>query len=111
MKIDQLFKAFADETRLRILNILSQGDLCVQNISQALKISQPKTSRHLAMLRYAGLVDCKRKGLYVRYFLAKPQDKFHQILLDHIKKGYLKVIPIMREDLERLKAVDRSKCR
>jgi ArsR family transcriptional regulator len=72
--LEQLFKALADETRLRILGLLLTGEVCVCHIHESLRISQPKASRHLAYLRRAGLVDTRRDGLWVHYRLAEASD-------------------------------------
>ena len=72
--LEQLFKALADETRLRILGLLLTGEVCVCHIHESLRISQPKASRHLAYLRHAGLVDTRRDGLWVHYRLAESSD-------------------------------------
>ena len=56
-ELEGLFKALADETRLRILGLLLTGEVCVCHIHESLRIPQPKASRHLAYLRRAGLVD------------------------------------------------------
>lgn len=101
MRIDFLFKTFADETRLRILNLLALGELSVTHITKVLDISQPKASRHLAQLRFAGLVDSRRQGTKVIYFLAEPANKFQKLLLDHIKKGYFHAIPELKEDVKK----------
>ena len=52
----RIFRAFADETRLRILNLLSEGELCVCDVMGVLREPQSKVSRHLSYLRQAGLV-------------------------------------------------------
>ena len=72
--LEQLFKALADETRLRILGLLLTGEVCVCHIHESLRISQPKASRHLAYLRRAGLVETRRDGLWVHYRLAESSD-------------------------------------
>ena len=72
--IEDLFKALADTTRLRILGLLLTGEVCVCHIHESLRIPQPKASRHLAYLRRAGLVDTRRDGLWVHYRLADPSD-------------------------------------
>lgn len=72
--LETVFKALADQTRLRILAMLAGGELCVCDIHEALGIPQPKTSRHLAYLRRAGLVTDRRHGLWVHYRLAEPDD-------------------------------------
>jgi ArsR family transcriptional regulator len=73
--LEALFKALADRTRLRILGLLASGEICVCEIHETLRIPQPKASRHLAYLRAAGLVDARRKGLWVYYRLAQPADR------------------------------------
>ena len=69
--LEQLFKALADETRLRILGLLLTGEVCVCHIHESLRISQPKASRHLAYLRRAGMVDTRREGVWIHYRLAE----------------------------------------
>lgn len=80
--VDSMFRAFADPTRLRILNLLLSGELCVCDIVSALRIPQPTASRHLAYLRKAGLVLARREGLWIHYRLSPPQSQFHRKLLD-----------------------------
>src|SRR5260221_13082431 len=69
-KVETLFKALADATRLRILALLVGGEICVCEIHAALKLPQPAVSRHLAYLRRSGLVDTRREGLWIHYSLA-----------------------------------------
>jgi ArsR family transcriptional regulator len=73
-QLEVLLKALADGTRLRILGLLTTGEVCVCHIHESLKISQPKASRHLAYLRRAGLVTTRREGLWVHYRLAPAID-------------------------------------
>ncbi|MBW6509163.1 MAG: metalloregulator ArsR/SmtB family transcription factor [Desulfuromonadales bacterium] len=63
------FKALSDETRLRILALLSDGELCVCDLMAALELPQSTVSRHLAYLRNAGLVDDERRGVWMFYRL------------------------------------------
>lgn len=72
--LSTLFQALGDETRLRILGLLMAGELCVCDIHDSLRISQPKASRHLAYLRRAGLVEARKDGLWVHYRLAETPD-------------------------------------
>lgn len=66
-----LFRALADETRLRALVLLhAERELCVCELTYALEVSQPKMSRHLAHLREAGLVSDRRAGLWIHYRIA-----------------------------------------
>lgn len=65
------YRALADETRLRALVLLhSEGELCVCELTEALQISQPKMSRHLASLRESGVVVGRREGLWIHYRIA-----------------------------------------
>src|SRR5687767_9075761 len=72
--LETLFKALADQTRLRILGLLVNGEVCVCHIHDSLGIPQPMASRHLAYLRRAGLVVARKDGLWVHYRLAEPPD-------------------------------------
>jgi len=85
-----VFKALSEETRLRILVLLSERELCVCQLESALGLSQVKVSRHLSVLRNAGLVNDRREGLWVFYSLAKPGNELeraiHRILRSYFKK-------------------------
>jgi ArsR family transcriptional regulator, arsenate/arsenite/antimonite-responsive transcriptional repressor len=72
--METLFRALADQTRLRILALLASGEVCVCKIHGALGVPQPTASRHLAYLRKTGLVATRRDGLWVHYRLAMPAD-------------------------------------
>jgi ArsR family transcriptional regulator len=80
-RVDELFRAFSDRTRLRILNLLRDGELCVGDLVELLGVPQPTASRHLAQLREAGLVRTRRSGLWCFYSLAEPEGRFHERLL------------------------------
>lgn len=83
--IDQstaLFKAFADPTRLRLLNLLRDGERCVCDLVDVIGGPQPRVSRHLAYLRKAGLVRTRKQGLWVHYRLAEPTSDLHRRLVD-----------------------------
>jgi ArsR family transcriptional regulator, arsenate/arsenite/antimonite-responsive transcriptional repressor len=77
----ELFKAFADPVRLRLLNLLGEGEVCVCHLHQALDLPQSTVSRHLAYLRKRGLVVGRKHGLWVHYRLAKPVSPLHRTLL------------------------------
>lgn len=68
--LSQLFRALGDETRLRIVALLAHGELCVCHIEKALDLSQPNVSRHLGVLRAAGVVDARREGTWVYYSIS-----------------------------------------
>lgn len=67
-----IFRALSDETRLRIYLLLGGGELCVCHIQAALGTTQTKVSRHLGVLRNAGLVTARRDGLWIYYRRAEP---------------------------------------
>lgn len=70
MTPESFFRALSDLTRLRCLVLLQRaGELCVCELTEALELSQPKISRHLANLREAGMVEDRRDGLWVFYRL------------------------------------------
>jgi DNA-binding transcriptional ArsR family regulator len=72
-KQTRLFKALADETRLRILNLLRSREMCVCEIMIALGLTQPTASHHLKILEGAELVKDVRKGKWVFYKIANPR--------------------------------------
>jgi ArsR family transcriptional regulator len=68
------FKALADRTRLRLLNLMGIDEVCVCFFVEILKTNQPKISRHLAYLRRAGIVTVRRDGPWMHYRIAQPPD-------------------------------------
>ena len=66
-----VYAALADATRLRILSLLGEEEICVCHIHASLDVPQPTASRHLAYLRNAGLVEARREGVWMHYRLAK----------------------------------------
>lgn len=83
-QMETVFKALADRTRLRILSLLTAGEICVCDIHGSLGLPQPTVSRHLAYLRKAGLVEGRKEGLWVHYQLAALPDPVLQSLLDAV---------------------------
>jgi ArsR family transcriptional regulator len=72
--LELLFKALADRTRLRLLNLMAAGEVCVCFFVEVLGASQPKISRHLAYLRRAGVVAARREGKWMHYRIETPAD-------------------------------------
>jgi ArsR family transcriptional regulator len=99
--VDLVFRAVADPTRLRILNMLKSGERCVCEIVDALRCPQPKASRHLAYLRRAGLVSVRKQGLWAYYRLTPARNAFHAKLLDCLATCCSDV-PVMKRDKKRL---------
>lgn len=82
--LETVFKALADRTRLRIIGLLVNGEVCVCDIHGSLGIPQPMTSRHLAYLRRAGLVATRKDGLWVHYRLAELPDPVLEAVLSAV---------------------------
>jgi len=80
--IELFFSALADRTRLRLLNLLSDGEVCTCFFADTLQTNDPKISRHLAYLKRAGLVKGRRDGKWVHYSLAQPSDPAARKVLD-----------------------------
>ena len=85
------FRAFADPVRLRLLNLLAQGEVCVCHLHEALDLPQSTVSRHLAYLRRRGLVVGRKEGLWVHYRLSKPTGALHRHLLDFFVSGWREI--------------------
>jgi ArsR family transcriptional regulator len=83
-ELESCFKGLSDANRLRIMNLLLEGELCVCDIQRVLGSPQPNVSRHLNYLKHAGLVVDRRDGLRVFYRLRKDNslhlDSLHKFL-------------------------------
>ncbi len=73
VEMETLFTALADKTRLRLLNLMREGEVCVCFFVEVLGESQPKISRHLAFLRNAGIVETRRDGKWIHYKIIEPE--------------------------------------
>lgn len=101
--LGHVFRALADPTRLRLLNLIADREICVCYFVEILRISQPKVSRHLAYLRRAGIVASRREGKWMHYRLVTPKDDAAAGILQETLK-HLKKKPEMRRDVSRLGA-------
>lgn len=99
--LDRLFRVLADPTRLRVLNLIADREICVCYFVEILQTSQPKVSRHLAYLRRAGIVTARRQGKWMHYKVAFPKDTTAAVILRETLK-HLQRRPDMRRDLSRL---------
>ena len=95
--LDQLFKGFADPTRIRILSLLAAGELCVCDIVTILELPQPTVSRHLAYLRRMGLVKATREWKFAHYRLAEPDHAVHRNLLNCVRTCFRGITSLDRE--------------
>jgi ArsR family transcriptional regulator len=96
-----MFRALADRTRLRLLNLMGDDEVCVCFLVEALGMSQPKISRHLAYLRRAGIVAARREGKWMHYRLQNPTDPHAAGFLNTVR-AYLGSDPQMQKDRSRL---------
>ncbi len=102
MHTETFTKALADQTRLRLLVLLvDHPELCVCEFTQALALSQPKISRHLAILRGAGLLQDRRAGLWVYYRLHEALPEWGHATLQALREGS-KQEAIFQADHDRL---------
>src|ERR1019366_7849381 len=99
--LDVLFRALADPTRLRLLNLIGHREICVCYFVEILGLSQPKISRHLAYLRRAGIVAARRDGRWTHYRLAMPKDSAARGILQETLKHIMDKQD-MRRDVARL---------
>lgn len=100
-EMETFFLALADKTRLRILNLIGDGEICVCFFTETLGELQPKISRHLAYLRRAGMVHTRRDGKWIYYRLAQPKDESARRVLNEIQ-AWMEMDEQMRKDRERL---------
>ena len=98
---EMFFKALADRTRLRLLNLMRDDEVCVCFFVEILKTNQPKISRHLAYLRRAGIVGARREGQWIHYGIAEPADPDAARLLKDLMT-WLANDQEMQRDRERL---------
>ena len=98
-----VFKALSDETRLRMLELLTDGELCVCEIMQTLEISQSRASRNLGILKDAGLLTDRRDGQWVHYSINEQGMRNYSKLLELVKNslGQDETIKRDRENLRR----------
>jgi ArsR family transcriptional regulator len=101
LSIERLLKALGDRTRLRLVNLIGDDEVCVCLFVEALKLSQPKISRHLAYLRRAGVVSARREGQWMHYRLAAPRDPQAAAIFAAVRST-LAEDPVMQSDKRRL---------
>ena len=99
--MELLFSALADRTRLRLLNLMGDDEICVCFFVETLKTNQPKISRHLAYLRRAGVVEARREGKWMHYRIVEPADERAARVFREVR-AWLAEDQEMRRDRERL---------
>lgn len=108
--LEKYFRGLADINRLRIMNLLTRGELCGCDIQYVLDSSQPNVSRHLQYLKNSGLVLDRRDGYRVYYRLAEPQSGIRKALFEFLQLAFKGDEPF-RSDARRLKeAISEGAC-
>ncbi len=107
MKLVKIYECLCDETRLRLLNLLLQGPLCVCHLQAVLGESQVKVSKHLGYLKVRGLVTASRQGNWMIYALPAPANRSSELeanlacLQDCVQEN-----AVLKSDLAKLKKLD-----
>jgi ArsR family transcriptional regulator, arsenate/arsenite/antimonite-responsive transcriptional repressor len=99
--LDGLFRALGDPTRLRLLNLIADQEICVCYFTEVIGVPQPKISRHLAYLRKAGIVAARREGKWMHYRLATPSGPHAASILRSVLEA-LKHDKALQRDRQRL---------
>jgi ArsR family transcriptional regulator len=99
--MELFFKALADRTRLRLINLMGGDEMCVCFFVEVLKTHQPKISRHLAYLRKAGIVSARREGKWMHYRVIEPSEPNAAKVFGEVR-AWLARDKEMRRDRERL---------
>lgn len=107
---DAKFRAFSDQTRLRILHLLKAGELCVNDLVEIVGVPQPTASRHLAYLRRAELVVTRRIGQWTYYTLSPAKNLFHRKLLECLSECFDEVSEIQKDASRLAKLKKRGGC-
>jgi ArsR family transcriptional regulator len=100
--MSRMFKALGDDVRLRIVALLAHGELCVCHIEEALELMQSNASRHLGILRRAGIVQSDRRDKWVYYRLAPQADAACKRHFKALVASFSKQ-DVLRKDVERLR--------
>jgi ArsR family transcriptional regulator len=98
---EDFFSALSDRTRLRLMNLMRNDEICVCFFVEVLGTNQPKISRHLGYLRRAGIVSARRDGKWMHYRLVRPSDPHFARIFDDII-GWLDADPVMQRDRDAL---------
>jgi ArsR family transcriptional regulator len=86
-RLAEIFAALADPTRLRLLNLIAEREICVCYLVDVLGQPQPKISRHLAYLRKTALVAARREGKWMHYRLCQPADPASAAILAEVLRA------------------------
>lgn len=99
--MELFFAALADRTRLRLINLIGEDEICVCFFVEVIKTNQPKISRHLAYLRRAGIVEARREGKWMHYRVVEPKDPHAARVFQEVR-AWVSEDKEMQRDRERL---------
>jgi len=107
---ESVFKALGEPTRLKIIKLLADRELCVCDLEEVMQISQPRVSQHLKVLKHAGLVNERKEGQRTicslnRSLLNQTINQFEE----YISKP-LETIPELADELSRMPVIDGEAC-
>lgn len=100
-QLAQCFKGLAEPIRLRAIRLLDHGELCICDLMNGLDLPQSTMSRHMSFLKNSGWVQSRRKGQWVYYSLAAPQQEIQALVLQVLKQN-LPELEEARQDYARL---------
>jgi ArsR family transcriptional regulator len=107
MEASDIYKCIADPQRLRIINLLNEGPLCVCHLQEILDATQVKMSKQLASMKQLGLIQSQREGTWMIYSLIQPINGLIQANLDHLLGASCAECNQLQQDLiTRQKIVD-----
>jgi ArsR family transcriptional regulator len=109
-ELEGLFKGLADQTRLRIINLLLHGELCVCDIQYVLDSPQPNVSRHLTYLKHSGLVADRREGQRMYYRMADQGEPTRKQLFAFLQRVFAAADEFERDSRKLKKAIERGSC-
>jgi ArsR family transcriptional regulator len=109
-ELEQLFKGLADQTRIRIINLLIHGELCVCDIQYVLESPQPNVSRHLTYLKNSGLVLDRRDGSRMYYRLAQATGGVHKSLFTFLREAFQASESLAEDSRKLKKAIATGSC-
>jgi ArsR family transcriptional regulator len=108
--LTRLFRALGDETRLRIVALLSHGELCVCHLETALELNQSNASRQLGILKSAGIVDSRRDGTWVYYSITKQEHAIVARTLELLTKAFGAEAALKRDHAKLRKSCGPNAC-
>lgn len=104
----QYFKALSEEIRLRIVLLLTHGELCVCDIQDVLQEPQSKISRHLSYLKHSGLITSKRVGVWMHYMLVETRDESLDAQIRFMRER-LSSLPAFKDDVAKMEILKEQK--